>query len=90
MALLAIFVAQALDPIRVIVLLILFGLTRLATNYGAGWFGLAVGYVLISVAWPGIRDGYTGPLAGTIFLAGFLSNALILGVALLAARLWRS
>ncbi|TPM89866.1 hypothetical protein [Mesorhizobium sp. B2-1-3A] len=89
MGLLAIIVAQVLDPVRVIGLLVLFGLTRLAENKGTGWFALAVGYLLISIVWPGILNGWTGPLAAMRFVAGFLSNAIILGLAFLVTRLWR-
>jgi hypothetical protein len=89
MGFLAVVVAQILDPIRIVALLVLFGLSSVAENRGARWFGLAVGYLLISIVWPGILTGYAGPLGAMTFSAGLISNAVILGLMLLAAKLWR-
>jgi len=90
MLLLAIVTAQALDPARIVVLGIIFGLAGIAANRTVGRLGLGFGAVVVALAFPYLVFGQTGMPAQMSALAGLLSNAIILAVLVGLARLWRS
>lgn len=89
MLLLAIVTAQVLDPLRIVVLGVLFGLARVPANRIAGLLGLVLGAVIVAAAFPFLIFGQTGTLAWTSALAGLLSNAVVIAVLMGRARLWR-
>ncbi|WP_146770306.1 hypothetical protein [Mesorhizobium hawassense] len=85
----AIVTAQVLDPVRIVVLGIIFGVTRLASNWTVGLLGLVVGAVIVAFAFPFLVLGQTGMLAEMSALAGLLANALVVAVLMGLTRLRR-
>ena len=88
MLLLAIVTVQVLDPVRIVVLGIIFGVTRLAANRTVGLLGLGTGAVMAAFVFPFLVLGQTGMLAEMSALAGLLANALIIAVLMGLTRLW--
>lgn len=89
MALLAIVLAQILDPLRIVLVGALFGMTMLVTNRWAGWFYLVLGLLALAVAMPLLID-QTPDQRGTAVMVGVLSNALLVTVFMLLTKIWRS
>ena len=89
MLLLAIVTAQVLDPVRIVVLGIVFGLARLAADRTVGQLGLVIGAVIVAFVFPFLVLGQTGMLAQMSALAGLLANAIIIAVLMGLTRLWR-
>lgn len=79
MAYLAIFIAQLLDPVRIIALGLIYYVTSIAPNAGVAWLFRVFGIVAIAAAIP-LLIMPRGLYAEASFVVGFFSGAAIIAV----------
>lgn len=89
MGLLAVLVAQTLDPTRILAVAILLFMCRLAANRGAGWLALIVGSIVLSWFFSFAMLGQTGDFALNSASVGVASNAVIIAVLFSLLKLYR-
>lgn len=86
MLLIAIVIAQLLDPLRILFVGVAYFVSRLARRPDLGWLGLVAAIVAIAIGYPFLILGQSGDIAWTTGAVGVISNALI---ALVVAGLLR-
>jgi len=89
MLLIAIVIAQMLDPLRILLVGIAYFLSRLVKRPGMGWLGLLAAIVVIAAGFPFVILGQSGYIAWTTAAIGVISNALIAGAIAGLQRLQR-
>ncbi|TPM27043.1 hypothetical protein [Mesorhizobium sp. B2-3-4] len=89
MLLIAIVVAQILDPLRILLVAIAYFLSLRVRRPGAGWLGLVAALVVIAMLYPFAVLGQSGDIAWTSGAVGVISNALITGAVAGLLRLQR-
>ncbi|MBN9258850.1 MULTISPECIES: hypothetical protein [unclassified Mesorhizobium] len=77
MLLIAIVIAQLLDPLRILFVGVAYFVSRLATRPDLGWLGLVAAIVAIAAGYPFLILGQSGDIAWTTAAVGVISNALI-------------
>lgn len=90
MGVIAIIVAQVLDPVRIVALALTVWLSRLVVQPALRWLILLVGVVLVAVVISQVVLGHTGQFATLSTTAGFVSNAVIVAIILGLRRLLRA
>ncbi|OBQ70070.1 hypothetical protein [Mesorhizobium erdmanii] len=89
MLLIAIVIAQILDPLRILLVGIAYFLSRVAKRPNVGWLGLMVAIVVSAAGFPFLVFGQSGDIAWTTAAIGVISNALIAGALAALLRIQR-
>ncbi|ANN57357.1 hypothetical protein BFX40_30525 [Mesorhizobium sp. SEMIA 3007] len=89
MLLIAIVIAQMLDPLRILLVGIAYFLSRSVKRPGVAWLGLCAAIVVIAAAFPFVVLGQSGDIAWTTTAIGVISNALIVAAMAGLLRLQR-